>query len=58
MPHVMGDNLLHTAFHRQMNHHFIVRIGQHRPPARTEPLFLGAETQSIQQPLNLLIRVR
>ena len=57
MSHVMGDNAIRPAFHRQMNQHFIIGILQHRPPARASPYFSLREHQAIRPPFNFLMSV-
>ena len=53
----MGNKAIGPAFHRQMNHHFIVGILQHRPPACAKPSSFAPGAQPIEQSFNFLMGV-
>ena len=57
MSHIMGNKIIRPAFHRQVNHHFIVGILQHRPPTRAKPSFFTPRAQSIQQTFDFLVGI-
>jgi len=54
----MGNKVIRPAFHCQMNHHLVIGIIQHGPPACAEASFFASRAQTIQQTFDFLVSIR